>query len=200
MLAFGGNGIGNKSVAFGTTITFLVPPSGTTKPGRTRISKCVYTAAGTAHTLTFLRPINKTTASSAAASGQAVINLTADPGVTGNLIAANDLLAVRETDGVTRLYVVSSVSSLAITLTGNLTAGAAAGAKVWNFGIVSDTDPAIGMAHPSLRGIASATTTYSDTDAGLFAGHENDSPILFSSNNATATGTLEQLNWAYTAG
>lgn len=196
MIAYGGNGAGNLTQAAGTVISFLIPPH---LSGFTRISKVVYTAGTTAHTLKFCRPIGKTTASAAAAAGQAVINLTADPGPTGNPIAANDLLAIRETDGVTRLYTVSSVATLAITLTGNLTAGAAAGASVWTFGVIGDTDPVIGTAHPSLGGTASATTTYEEREGGLFASHLKDSPILFQSNNATVAGTLQQLNWGYSA-
>ncbi len=195
MNAFGGNGSGSQTQTAGTRIRQLIPPRPRTLA---RITKLVYTAAGTAHTLTVARPINKTTASLAAAASQAVINLTADPGVTGNLIAANDLLAIRETDGVTRLYIVSSVSTLAITLTTNLTAGAAAGASVWNFGILTDTDPRTGVAHPTLAGTASVASTYEDREGGVIAGHEVDSPLLVDSNNATAAGTLNQLSWSYT--
>lgn len=197
MLAFGGNGQGTRTAAAGTRIRYLMQPN---TQGRLRVSKAVYTAQGTAHTLTFLRPIGRTTASSAAAAGQAVINLTADPGPAGNLIAANDLLAIRETDGVTRLYVVSSVSTLAITLTANLAAGAAAGAKVWNFGVAADTNPADGAAHPAFAGTASAATTYEDRENGVVATFERDDPILFDSDNATAAGTLNQISWGFTVG
>lgn len=195
MNSFGGNGVGGLTASAGTRIRFLIPPR---VRGITRISKWVYTAGVTAHTLTAARPIGRTTASAAAAAGQAVINLTADPGVSGNLIAANDLLAIRETDGVTRLYTVSSVSGLAITLTGNLTAGAAAGAAVWNFGILGDTDPVTGAAHPTLVGTASATSTFEDREGGVIAGHLTDAPILVDSNNATNAGTIQQLSWSYT--
>lgn len=195
MNAVGGNGTGGLTQPFGTRIRFLIPP----RPrGYTRISKLVYTAQGTAHTVTCARPIGDTTAAGAAA-GQAVIVLAADPGVTGNLLNTNDLLAVREADGVTRLYIVSSISTLTVTLTTNLTAGTTAGASVWNFGALTDTDPVIGTAHPTLRGIASATTSYEDREGGVFASHETDSPLLVDSNNITAQGTLEQLSWSYTA-
>lgn len=193
---FGGNGFGSQTQTAGTRIRQLIPPR---QRGIARITRVVYTAAGTAHTLTFARPIGRTTASVAAASGQAVINLTADPGVTGNLIAANDLVAVRETDGVTRLYIVSSVSGLAVTMTSNFTAGVAAGASVWNFGLLTDTDPRTGLAHPTLLPPASATTTYEDREGGVIAGHEPDAPLLVDSNNASAAGTLQQVSWSYTA-
>lgn len=194
MNSFSNNGTGTLTAVAGTAIRYLVQPN---RNGKVRASKMVYTAGATAHTATFLRPIGRTTASAAAASGQAVINLTADPGVSGNLIAANDLLAIRETDGVTRLYTVSSVSTLQITLTSNLTAGAAAGAKVWNFGVTGDTNPADGAAHPAFALASGAATTFTD-DNGFVATFATDDPLLLSINNATNAGTLNQFSWGYT--
>lgn len=194
MNTFAGNGTGTLTQTAGTKIRYLIQPN---KQGKARVSKVVYTAAGTAHALKFLRPIGRTTASAAAAAGQAVINLAADPGVSGNLIAANDVLAIRETDGVTRVYTVQSVSTLAITLTGNLVAGAAAGAKVWNFGVEADVNPADGVTHPSFAGTASTTVTYEDRENGVVATFNVDDPILFSSDNVTAAGTLNMLSFGY---
>ncbi len=195
MDGFSGNGYGGLTQAFGTRIRFVVPPKAR---GFTRVTKLVYTAGGTAHTLTVARPIGATTANGSAASGQPVINLTADPGPAGNLIATNDLLAIRETDGVTRLYTVSSVATLAVTLTTNLVAGVANLASVWDFGVLADTDPATGLAHPTWRLPASVATTYEDREAGVVASHVAESPLLVDSNNITAQGYLDQISWAYT--
>lgn len=198
--AYGGNGLGQRTVAFGTTIDALVPPSPTGRQGYTRITKIVYTAAGTAHTITLLRSLGTTTVASTAAAGQAVVNLTAQP-TSGNDVAANDYLAIRRAaDGITRLYKVSSVSTLAITMTANLGTGAglAAGDKVWHFGISSDTDPRTGAAHETLRGVVSATSTYSEDSSGVIASIGTDEPIMVQSNNATATGFLEQVSYSYT--
>lgn len=193
--AFGGNGSGKLTQTAGTRIRYLIAPY---IGAITRLTKLVYTAAGTAHTLTGVRPIGNTTTTAATAAAGTVINLTADPNPSGNAIAANDLLAVRETDGVTRLYTVSSVSTLAITLTAGLTAGVASGGKVWSFGITTDTDPRTGLAHPTFAAPASAQTTYQDSDSGVLATLGQDEPILFDSNNATAAGTLDYLTYAYT--
>lgn len=192
----GGNGIGKNTASAGTRIKVLIPPD---TRGYTRITKIVYTAQATAHTLTIARPIGRTTASAYAASGQAVINLTADPNPSGNAIATNDLLAIKETDNVVRLYTVSSVATLAITLTSNLSVGVAQGAKVWSFGILGDSVPETGRAHDTLDGTASQTTEYEDREAGLFASFYRDEPILFDSDNATNAGTLKQLTYAYTS-
>lgn len=203
LAGFGGNGDGGKTQTAGTVIQYLVPPN---RNGYTRITTLVYTDTGTAHTLTFLRPLGATTASAAAAASQAVVNLTADPGVAAgygginNGIAANDFIAIRHSaDGVTRLYKVSSVSTLAITLTANLTVAVAAGDKVWFFGITTDTDGRTGSAHPALKGgAASGDVTFTDRDAGVIASVAKDEPILFNSNNATGAGTLKQIGYCYT--
>jgi hypothetical protein len=198
MNVVGGGGFGTLTQAFGTVISRLVPPR---SGAFTRITKVVYTAAGTAHTITVMRHIGtRVKLTSAASINQAVINLSADPGNTGNAIAANDWIALRHDDGITRLHRVSSVSTLAITLTANLTVAASANQPVWFFGAVGDTDPKIGEAHNALAGIASATTTYEDAPdgAGLFSSHASFEPILVQSNNATAAGTLQQLTYKHT--
>lgn len=196
MNAYGGNGIGRTTATAGTRIRVLVPPD---PNGYTRLTKVTYTAQGTAHTLTVARPLGKTTLTAYAAPGQAVVNLAADPNPSGNAIAAGDILAIRETDGVTRLYTVSSVSTLAITLTANLTVGAALGATVWSFGALGDTHPLTGRPHDTLDGTASTTTSYEDREGGVFATFTYDDPILLDSDNATAAGTFRQVSYSYTA-
>ena len=63
---FKGNGLGQATAAAGTAITRLLPPE---PSGRTRLTRLVYTAGVTAHTLTGCRPIGRTSASAAGASG-----------------------------------------------------------------------------------------------------------------------------------
>lgn len=202
MLPFSGNGDGGKTATAGTAIQYLVPPNGN---GRTRMTTFVYTSGGTQHTLTFLRPLGLTKVNGAAASGQAVVNITADPGATANSyggvnnpIAANDFVAIREKDGITRLYKVSSVSTLAITLATNLVAGCVGGESFWDFGVPADTDGRSGSAHPALKPTLSADTTYTDRDGGVVASYAADEPILINSDNPTAAGTFKNFSWAYT--
>lgn len=193
---FGGNTLGYSSVAFGTVINRLVPPNAN---GYTRVSTLKATAAGTAHTITAMRPIGDSTVTAVAAAGQAVLNVAAEMGPSGNTLAASDLLAIRSSaDGITRLYTVSSVSTLEITLTGNLTTALAIGDSVWNFGVAANTDPVIGSAHPTFAIAASAQTTLTDTVGGVIASHEHDQPILLQDNNATATGSVDQVSYSYT--
>lgn len=203
LAGFGGNGDGGKTQTAGTVIQYLVPPN---RVGYTRVTTVVYVIAGTAHTLTFLRPLGATTVASAGATGQAVVNLRADPGVAAayggisNAIAANDFVAIRTaSDDITRLYKVSSVSTLAVTMTANLAVAVVAGDKVWFFGAAGDTDGRTGSAHPALLPTVSTTNTYTDREAGVVASIAKDEPILVNSTNATAAGTLAQISWCYTA-
>jgi hypothetical protein len=195
---FNGNGLGQITAAAGTRIRRLLPPA---PNGRLRLVRFIYTNSTTAHTLTAARPIGRSTATAAAASGQAVVSVASEMGVTGNLLAANDLVAVREVDGVTRLYTVSAVPASYpgnVTLTGNFTSGVGQGARVWNFGILTDVDPVTGLAHPTFALPASATTTLADETAGVVATHVPDDPILLDSDNATAAGTVVNSCHCYT--
>lgn len=199
----------------GTVINRLVPP----KLGMlTVVSSLVYNCSTTAHTLTILKPIGKTTFTAAGASGQAVVNVLANPGPTGdgttgsaannyypqgvtaNALAASDLVAIREQDGVTRLYTISSISSLAFTLTANLVAGVAAGDDLWHFGITTDTDPSTGDAHETILVVASTINKFGaadDPSFGVTASFRVDEPILIQSNNTTAAGEIVSCGEAY---
>lgn len=181
----------------GTAIVRTVDPCGGTSRRnlKSRITRIVYTAGVTAHTLTLMRALSTTTLSSAAASGQAVINLTANPGTDtpAGGIATGDYVVFQLSDGTFQTGVVSSVSTLAVTLTANVNApGAAAGAKVWFMGAPGD--------HINTYALASgATTTLDGTTVGRpelgFAESElGFSPLIVYINNASNAGTLQQLN------
>lgn len=193
---FGGNALGYGTATAGTVINKLVPPNAR---GFTRVSTLKVTAGATAHTLTAMRPIGDSTVTAVAAASQAVLNVAAEMGPSGNTLAANDLLAIRSSaDGITRLYTVSSVSTLQITLTGNLTTALAIGDSVWNFGVAANTDPVIGAAHPGFNIAAGAQTSLTDDVGGVIASHEHDQPILLQDNNATNAGSIDQVSYSYT--
>lgn len=195
--AVGGQVYGTATENAGTVINVLVAPK---KRYFTRISKLRYTAAATAHTVTAMRPLGTTTASADAATSQAVVNITANPGPSGNALAANDYIAIRHAvDGITRLYVVSSISNLAVTLTANLTVAVTSGDKIWMFGVAANTDPLTGTAHPPLAMGAGAVTELTDDTTGVVCTHTTDQPILLQSNNATNAGTFNLVTAAYTS-
>lgn len=220
---------GKVTQAANTAITRLIPP----ELGLfTTVADLRYLAAATAHTLTILRPIGKTYASAAAAAAQAVINIVKDPGdydnfgtinTANNLIAANDYCVYQSADGTYVLDTVSSVSSLAITMTGNVpTSTVLKGAPFWFFGITTDTNPANNEAHPAFTMTAAGTTVlggdpgdtmggslgsvappaamramYNSTDGAWPLNGKNE-PLIIYSNNATNAGTLERVTAIYT--
>lgn len=190
---------GSQTITADTLIEVVIPP----KDGcRTRVMKFEYTSAGTAHTVTLMKPLGQTTLSAAAGTGQAVVNLTADPG-TGTVaggIAANDYLIIRkESTGVVYLVKVSSVATLAITLTANVPVAFSAADTVWFYGIPTNVRTNTAVGHMALLPPVSATTTFSSTDwgEGIFTTDGRDEPVIISSTNATAAGTMKLINAAY---
>jgi len=172
--------------AAGTAIVDLFPPM---RGAMTHIAELVAVAGATAHNLYLLRPLNYTTVNGAAAAGQKVVNLTADPGVystnyqypllnagpsgqvsnplptfqtADNPIAANDYLAFETPDGAFYFDKVASVATLAITMTNNLPAGGlASGARVWFFATSADVDPATGVGQVNFLTTVSSTNSLS---------------------------------------
>lgn len=189
--------------------------SGTKAKGRLRVNNFVYTTGATAHDVKFLRPLNYATLSAAAASGQAVVNLTDDPGiystnykyklsngvypsqVADNGIAANDLCLLQLADGSWQRLVVSSVSTLAITMTGNLAGAALAGGLLYFFGINTDNDPATGEEQFTHEVPASQTPYKLQAESGVFNVLHQGDPALFYSPNGTNAGFLELISGVY---
>ena len=147
----------------------------------TNLTYVAVTCGTTAHTLYVLRPQGFTFVNSAAAASQAVININEDPGkfstyaanvaylaanplvlavrLADNTLAANDYVCYQVADGTYVLDTVSSVTSLAVTMTNNVPAcGVLKGAPFWWFGIQTDTNPCDGNAHPAFTLPASTVT------------------------------------------
>lgn len=197
-IGFGGKTHGKVTAAAGTVFTACLQPRA---GGFTRVSTLRYSTGNTAHTITMMRPIGRTTAAAAANAATNTLTLTADPNPSGNALAANDYIAVRESDGITRQYTASAWNSTTkvVTINSNFVAAVAVGTKVWGFGVIGDTDPNAGGAHPTVpSGAANTTVTYTDAVGGVVASHEQDSPILLHSGNATGAGSIDVVNYAYT--
>ena len=198
--AFGGNVLGLKTAAAGTAFVHVVPPARVGKLGFTRISQFSYTTGNTAHNVGLMRPIGSTTTSAASNVNTNTLTLTADPGPSGNGIAASDYIAVEHDDGTTLAYTVSAWNgtSKVLTINSNLAANVASGNKVWDFGVVGDTDPITGVAHPQIP-FANTNTSYNRKfDGGGLKSHDTRSPILIYSPNTTGAGTLEFVEYGYT--
>lgn len=193
--------LGRKTESAGTKIDVLVPPK---RNRKTKITKVTVQVGATAHTMSFMRPFARTTLSAAALAAQAVINLTADPGdYTGkstadNAIAANDYLVIEKPDGTFHVGVVSSVATLAITLTANVpTGGFSSGAKVWFLGIFTDTDPNTAVVHPTVTLPASGQTVLSSAHGAVVETVGVYEPILVQVSNATNASTVEGVEGIY---
>lgn len=183
----------------GTPYMLAIPPKRGTK---VKLDIFAYTPAGTPHTGYVMRSIGTTTLSGAAATGQAVINLVADPsgGVAPGPIAAGDFVIVKSSaSGIYWGGKVSSVSTLAITLTANVPFAAAAGDTVWFYGAPTDTHPATGLPHPSYPFPASTATVYSGpvSGVGLVGSRAMNTPILVVVDNVTAQGVFNRAGWIY---
>lgn len=172
-------------------------------PGRdqafTRLLKFMLTTTGTSHNVACMRVLGETYTTADAAASQAVINIAANPGPSGNSLAANDYVGYKTDAGIYVFDTVSSISSLAVTLTTNLTAALTAGAKVWMFGIYTDTDPKTGKAHPLFSNAATATDrTYFEDLVGVCCGHEQGEPLCMYVSNATNASVIEMATYAHT--
>lgn len=194
MLALGASraiSFGKLSQTAGTAIVRTIPPM---RNMFTHLAGFRYTAQGTAHVVTVMRPFGSSTLSAAAASGQAVVNITADAqaGTGGGALAANDYVVIEKPDGTYHTGVVSSVSTLAVTLTANVPAGGfSSGAVIWFFGVAADHTDA------QFNGYASATTPYADRIGGVRGTTKKYEPLIIYSPNATAAGTLESASVVY---
>jgi hypothetical protein len=192
-------GLDRKTETAGTAIVHCIPPS--LRGGKAIITNIDYVAAATAHTLTIFKAIAKTTTTAAAAASQAVVALTAKT-FRGDTLAANDFVVIQHTDGTFGVYVVSSVSGLNVTMTGNVSA-ISANAPVWIMGAVGEAE------HVQILTIASVRNNYASAFAGIAQsgfytsnadGYNRsgiDDPLLVHSNNATNAGFLENVSGYY---
>jgi hypothetical protein len=200
---YGHKTYGRITQSFGTKITRLVEPS---TNAFTVLTYTQVATSTTAHILTIMKPLGKTTLSAAAATGQAVVNITANPGnYTGygtadNNIATSDFCAVECDDGLIHHGTIT-LSTLEVTFAGNLPCACSAGNRFWFYGIETDVNPFDGLAHARYTLNASGTTVYGDTpgDAvvGWFGSNRREEPLLMVIDNGTAASTLERVTVAY---
>lgn len=183
-------GYGLVTATAGTVITRTLPAK---KRHWTHLLFAKYIAGATAHTLTVMQALGTTTLSAAAAAGQAVVALTADPGVgtASGVIAANDYVVIEKPDGTFHTGIVSSVSGLNVTLTANVpTGGFAALAPVWFFGVIGD-------GHPQYTLTASVATTLQSTIGSVVSSLRRYQPLILHSGNATNAGVLDLVSGCY---
>lgn len=219
--SYGAFSKGRKTATAGTAIVILIPPFsnqgmpglGTGKMGLgvPHITHMIVDGTTTKQTIGILRPQNFTTFSANAAAGQAVVSLTADPGVystnwkyglpngqsgprtADDAIASGDYCVYQAADGT---YIADtaagSYTSGTVTMTTNLpTGGVLQGGLFWLFGQTADTDPNTGEPHLSIDTTgAAARIEYTDANGLWCALHQGD-PLLIVDPNATAADTWQ---------
>jgi hypothetical protein len=127
--------------------------------------------------------------------------------VAANAIASNDYVVIERADGTFHTSTVAggTFAGANLTLTTSLPTniGASSGAKVWFYGITTDSNVADGSAHPQFNTTANTTVTIGNTIGEGIAGFLQTAgryePILIHSDNATAAGTIERVAAVYTS-
>lgn len=198
--------MGRKSVAFGTAIVAIVPGH---EGKKTKVTNIDVMCAGTAHTLTMMRALNRTTVVNAVASGDTTLLIAADPGVytakttANNPIAASDYIALRRADGV---WIYDTVASKTVNADGTVTVALttasslpaiAKGAPFCFYGVTTDTDPNTGLVHAQYLLTASTVNKLGDGVSVVVQSNQPNEPILLYDNNATATGAIERVAGYY---
>lgn len=183
----------------GTEILQLIEPS--MKGARTRITNLVYTSAGTAHTVSILKALARTTVTEAAIATATSLKV-ASASFLNQTIAASDYIVVRHTDGTFGAYKVSGISSLTLTINA-LSAAVGVGALVWVMGAIGEAE------HIQINPPISATTRFADPHGIAVTGYRsvysstvysrsgNDDPLLVHSGNGTAAGSFESISGFY---
>jgi hypothetical protein len=186
---------GYKSVAFGTAITQGIDAA---DGKRLALIAGAYLPAGTAHLLQFMYAEDfpsaavgssrNTTSAGAAAVQKNVICTVAPCDTLGNVAAANDVVAYQCIDGTWEWNTVASLAGSTITMTNNLAKAVAAGAKIMIIGIAAD------LKSFNINTVASTERTF--VEGQIMAKYMGE-PLYFYSPNATATGFLQYLLFAY---
>lgn len=191
-----GNGITNQTANAGTRIRV---PLGSEFPNLfVHVSAINYTAQGTGHTLTLMKGASRSFVDGAVVAGAS--SITVDDVLTdgaGNVIAANDVIAVKLDNGTWLVTTVSSLSggNLIIATADVVPVGRSIpdNARIVAYGVAGD---AFHASHQYTA--ASSTTTNLGNAASLVKASSNGEPVIFDSNNASAAGTLNYANWGYT--
>jgi hypothetical protein len=221
---FGFRHYGRVTATAGTAYTQFIEPLG--NPSCQTIANFVQvTVSTTAQTLIAMRPVSALTIpnggprascflTAAAAASQAVVNVSQNPGTftgysypggatprTANrTVSSGDYVAYQYPDGTWEVNTISSISTLAFTLTNNLnTGGLAINAPFWYFGPTTQVNPYDGLVHPVFTLPASTVVNFGSENFPFMSSLGLNSPLLLYCANATAASTMERASVSYTA-
>ena len=145
-------------------------------PGRTgkriAIRAFGFSAGGTISNIYFMQSLGKTTLAADMAATLTIMNLTSEPGPTGNSLAAGDNICIVKDDGEYDFSIVGTVTGLSNIVLCTLASGScASGAIVYDLGIYSDTGHIV-------YGLATVSVVNTEElDGGIFYGAEKGSPM-----------------------
>jgi hypothetical protein len=181
-------------VAFGTPITQGMDA---VDGKRLCLIAGAYLPAATVHLLQFMYAEDaaafpgssrNSTSAAAAASQKDVICTVAPKDPAGNVAAGSDVVAYQCTDGTWEWNTVASLAGSTITMTNNLAKAVALGAKIMILGVAADLK--------SFNVNTVASTERQFVEGQIMAKYFGE-PLYFYSPNATATGFLQYLLFAY---
>lgn len=188
------NGVfGNRTQTAGTEILRVISPR---ENARAKIASWRYTAAATAHTLTFMTAQDVAAAAmDVAATATAITTDTPLTGLDGGIVAANDFIITQLENGGWVVAKVSSVSGLTITVAAQFSATLKVlkDARVFLMGAIADhTDRQFAIP-------ANTTVEFKGKDLRVCActAAMDNEPILAHSANATDAGALNWMAYVY---
>ena len=193
---------GKHTEAFGTAIVEVVPQYLRKVP---RIDGFCYTAAGTAHVATVMRPVGETVTSDASSAGLTTLTLESiQPGKTtagvDEELAAADWVAWRDEDGCYHAGSIASISGQVITLDVALASDVKAGAKVWGlYEVGRSVHRQYDMPISTRVEIPGPIQAGWDEQDGAKSGRRTGAGdvLVLHIDNVTAAGQLEWLNGGY---
>ena len=195
--------IDSATASAGTAIEAVIPASGSGIP---IVRDLKYNCAGTAHTLTVLRPVGHTSTVAASVSGTAILYLTSvnfgrDTTNASETLAANDYLVWTDRFGGFHHDTVASISDTDVTMNNNLTQDVAAGSLVWGcYELARSTHLTITLPASTTTEISGIMAGFSATTGIRTSRSGAGDPLILSINNITAAGTLLFAAGDYTPG
>lgn len=196
--ANGGDCIGRHNATADTVYYAIVKPK---KGHFTRVMSMSLTSGNTANNGYWMRPLGRANVATAvAADAGATLTLDADPSPTGNTIAAGDQVIYEGTDGTYRKAQVNTSgwngTTKVVTFTANVANAVAVGAKVFNFGIFSDTDTATNLVHSIFQSVVNTRQSFVFYGGGV-KGNQPGDPLLFYCPNATNATVLDYADFIH---
>jgi len=205
------DGAANVTNAFGTIITVACGGKG---HKWTTLLNFSYKSGGTQHTVTAMTDQDSCQLAAAAAAAQAVVVMSKQMTVNQiahssdmlatdfpnvpRVLAASDLVAIRDAKGRWQVMVVSSIAAdlVTVTMTGNVGApGFLNGAQVFAYGAPADTVFDSAKFLPGTSATTNFPNTEGPSDEIICKANSQGAPIILHSGNATAQGYFTKVSW-----